>query len=258
MELLSQLNIKPMRIAFDQAKEAKLYVKAVRLAMKHGVEQFSNYMLYNFRDTPRDLYDRLDVNICLNEEWLQQHSDLQTGRIFSYPMRFAPITNTDGQQENRQRDLIRPDTYKDRDWLKDAIWTKRFVRNIEIMKGASHGFISPVPELARRTIGETFEEFLLNLYMPEELLRYRDDHEKRQYEYHKRQLRKRIKKRRTPTGKVEGFRTFMGGLLAKQDDRFRFFHDAVSSNSVHEIREAMQNTSDREMKKWLKLYLTKR
>lgn len=258
MELLSRLNISPMRIAFDQAKETKQYLKAVRLAMKHGVEQFSNYMLYNFRDTPRDLFDRLEVNIRLNEKWLKQHGDLLTGKVFSYPMRFAPITNTDGQQENRRRDIIRLDPRRDRNWLEEPIWTKRFIRNIEIMKGASHGFISPVPELARRTIGETFEEFVLNLYMPEELLRYRDDHEKRQYEYHERQPRKRSKKRRTPTGKVEGFRTFMRGLLAKQNARFRLFHDAVSSNLVRDIREAMQNTNDREMKKWLDLYVAKR
>ncbi len=251
MRLLGQLNIKPMRIAFDRAVERKKYEKAVRLARKHGIEQFSNYMLYNFRDTPRDLYERLTANILMNEEALAEEEGRRTGRIFSYPMRFAPIFNATGGHENRSRDYAWPDKKPDRCWLEDPAWTPRFIRNIEIMKGAAHGAISPVPTLARRAIGASFEEFLVNLYMPEEFLRNRDAHEKTQYEYHKRQPRK---PKKNPTGNIERFRAFMKRLLEKQDEKFRVFHHAVTPNTRQAIRDALGETNDKDLRTWLPWY----
>ena len=114
------------------------------------------------------------------------------------------------------------------------------------MKGAAHGAISPTSSLARRTIGATFEEFVANLYMPEELLRNRNKHEKKIYPFEQ--------KRRQGTGLVEKFRAFVCGLLARQEERFLFFHNAVSPNSVRVARMYLANTKDRELKKWLKLY----
>ena len=71
MKMLSRINIKPMRIAFDRVKEKETYLRALRIAHDYGVSEFSNYMLYNYKDSPRDLYERLLVNINLNEEWLK-------------------------------------------------------------------------------------------------------------------------------------------------------------------------------------------
>lgn len=255
MRLLARLNVKPMRIAFDRATERGKYEQAVRMAKKHGVEEFSNYMLYNFRDTPRDLYERLNVNILMNEEVIAECPERRTGRIFSYPMRFAPIHNTTGNQENRHRDYSWPIEEEDRDWLADPAWTPRFIRNIEIMKGAAHGAISPVPTLARRAIGANFEEFLINLYMPEEFLRNRDAHERKQYEYHRRQPKK-VKKQ--PTGNIEKFRAFMKSLLAKQGKEFRDFHDAVTPNTRQAVREIRGTTKYKELKTWLAWYDIKR
>jgi hypothetical protein len=45
IKLIAKLNIKPMRIAFDNVKERKEYVRALRLAEEHGFKSFSNYML---------------------------------------------------------------------------------------------------------------------------------------------------------------------------------------------------------------------
>ena len=203
---LAELNIKPMRIAFDRVREKGSYLRAVELANRCGFTQFSNYMLYNFDDSPRDLYERLMVNIAINERWLANGE--RAGEIYSYPMRYAPIDDAHGIRARERRDHA-PDTPTDsRDWLKDPMWTKRFVRNIEVMKGAAHGAISPTPGLARRTIGESFEEFLANLYMPEELLRNRNKHELRVYEHEPR--------RQPGTGLVEGFRQVILGLLPSQ------------------------------------------
>jgi len=206
IRLLAQLNIKPMRIAFDRVREIESYLRAVELAHRYGFTQFSNYMLYNFDDSPRDLYERLMINIAINERWLANGE--RAGEIYSYPMRYAPIDDAHGMRARERRDHV-PDTPTDsRDWLKDPVWTKRFVRNIEIMKGAAHGAISPTPGLARRAIGESFEEFLANLYMPEELLRNRNKHERRVYDYEP--------TREPGTGLVERFRQFILHLRAEQ------------------------------------------
>jgi hypothetical protein len=248
MELLSRLNIKPMRIAFDRVKEKRDYVRAIGLARDFGVTQFSNYMLYNFKDTPRDLYERLLVNIELNETWVEAEEGRLSGKIYSYPMRYAPISNTNGKHENRSRDLFKDYPADGRDWLRDPAWTKRFVRNVGIMKGAAHGAISPTPGLARRTIGATFEEFVANLYMPEELLRNRNKYEKKVYPHEP-------KRKKPGNGKVEGFRRFVLKLLRKQGERFRTFHAVVSANSVSPVKEYLDKGTDRELKKWLRLYL---
>ena len=233
MAMVAKLNVKPMRIAFDRASEQKHYVQAVELAHEFGVREFSNYMLYNWKDTPRDLYDRLVVNIQLNEKWGKEKKVEADAEIYSYPMRFAPI-NSDGiDHVNRRRDLFGDAPAADRNWLRDAVWTRRFVRNIEIMKGAAHGAISPTPTLAWRTIGESYEEFLANLYMPEELLRNRNRHERRVHRHEP--------KRPPGSGMVEDFRSFLLRLLKKNDARFRQFHEAVAGNSTETVRKAIQH-----------------
>jgi hypothetical protein len=249
MKMMARLNLKPMRIAFDRASEKKQYTRAVTLAFKHGVTEFSNYMLYNWNDSPRDLYDRLVVNIAMNEAWEKGHAQSPVAEIYSYPMRFAPINSDKNGHENRSRDAYRDDDCGDINWMTSAVWTRRFVRNIEIMKGAAHGAISPTPTLAWRTIGETYEEFLANLYMPEELLRNRNKHELRKHEHEP--------DRPPGTGLVEGFREFILELLQRRDARFRLFHNSVSGNSTEQIRKAMQTCKDEEMLKWFRVYLMK-
>ncbi len=249
MKLIGRLNINPMRIAFDRSSEEKTYVRAVRLAHKYGVRKFSNYMLYNWNDSPRDLYDRLAVNNHFNEEWEKAGNGETVAEIYSYPMRFAPINSRGNDHANRRRDAFREGASGDVDLRNDAHWTRRFVRNIEIMKGAAHGAISPTPTLAWRTIGETYEQYLANLYMPEEFLRNRNKHEKR--------LHPHEPKRPHGTGKIEEFRAFILQLVKKGDGRFREFHDAVCDNSVEQVRKAIRRSKDKEIVEWLQFYLKK-
>ena len=249
MSLIAALNIKPMRIAFDKVQEKKQYEKALELARSHGVMEFSNYMLYNFKDTPRNLYERLMVNIQLNEKWLKSYGKGRAAEIYSYPMRYAPINGIDKDISNKKRDAHNDFTNRSRDWLSEPVWTRRFMRNIEIMKGAAYGAISPTPSLAKRAIGGTYEEFIANLYMPEELLRNRNKHEKRVYSDEP--------TRKPGSGKVEEFRTFVIGLLQKQNKRFWMFHNAVSPNYAEDIRQVMAQTDDAELNHWLAVYLAK-
>lgn len=50
--LLSQLPIMPMRIAFDRLTLRNPYERAIRLAVKYGIRHLSNYILFNYDDTP--------------------------------------------------------------------------------------------------------------------------------------------------------------------------------------------------------------
>ncbi len=246
MSLLSKLNIRPMRIAFDNVKEKRIYERAVDIARSHGVTDFSNYMLYNWKDTPKDLYERLKINIKMNEK-LGRGKGKSSAAIYSYPMRYAPIRSKDSSESSINRDYIAPTPKGNHNYLKYPLWTKRFTRNIEIMKGAAFGAISPTPTLARRTIGKSFKEFIANLYMPSELLRYRDKYERRVY--------KHGPKRRPGTGDVERFRQFIHDLLKKQDKTFLDFHNAVSNNTKDAIKEYRNRCKNKRVLKWLDFYL---
>ncbi|MFC1584000.1 hypothetical protein ACFL5V_00485 [Fibrobacterota bacterium] len=252
IRLVAKLNIKPFRIAFDKVSEEKKYVRAVKLAFKNGFTELSNYLLFNFKDKPKDLYRRLCINIDLNEEYRTSKSEKVTvyGSIYSYPMRYAPISEDGKHNGNRERDVFLDLDTESIDWLTNPLWTPRFVRNIEIMKGAAHGAISPTPGLARRAIGSSFKEFIANLYMPEEMLRNRNVHEKKVYKHEP--------KRKPGTGKVEEFREFILRLLKRRDNRFLFFHKAVTPNTTASIRNHLGECKDKEIRKWLKYYLEKR
>ena len=63
-------------------------MKAVRLAHVYGQKEMSNYILYNFDDTPEDFYERLKINIDLNEEF---KNDATKTSIYSFPMRYIPL-----------------------------------------------------------------------------------------------------------------------------------------------------------------------
>lgn len=55
MAKLAEINISPLRIAFDHWEQKDIYEKAVRTAVAHGITNLSNYMLYNFRDKPEHI-----------------------------------------------------------------------------------------------------------------------------------------------------------------------------------------------------------
>ena len=178
----------------------------------------------------------------------ESEKETKSCKIYSFPVRYAPIRDQ-GNHENQSRDRIFPIPDKV-DWVESPAWTKRFIRNIEIMKGVAHGAISPTPGLAWRTVGHTFEEFVTNLYMPEEFLRNRNKHEKQTFEFNGSQ---------TPgSGLIEEFRIFLLKLLEDQcSEKFVFFHKAVIQNSLPAVERAMNKTQDKELLKWLSYYKMK-
>ena len=87
LQQLSRIALKPLRIAFDHLGVKKPYAQAIRFAAEAGITELSNYMLYNFNDSPSDLFERMRLNVTLNEE--------RGIRIFSFPMRYQPVTRPD-------------------------------------------------------------------------------------------------------------------------------------------------------------------
>ena len=84
---LSTICLKPLRIAFDHLGLKEPYEQAVRFAAEFGLTELSNYMLYNFHDGPADLFERMRLNVTLNEEL--------GVRIWSFPMRYQPTDRPD-------------------------------------------------------------------------------------------------------------------------------------------------------------------
>jgi len=140
---MSAICISPLRIAFDHIGVRKPYEAAIRIAHDVGLHNLSNYMLYNFHDSPTDLYERMRLNIDLNVE---------LGiRIFSFPMRYQP---TD-----------RPD----RSFVGEN-WHRYFLRSMQIILQASHGIVSGSPDFFNRAFGDSADEFENLLLRPHHFL----------------------------------------------------------------------------------------
>lgn len=146
MKRLSEINIKPLRIAFDDIKFKKVYEEKIRLAAEFGIKELSNYVLYNFNDTPEELYERLRINIDLNEEL-----DL---KIFSFPMKYIPINAID------------------RSYIGEH-WNRKFLRTIQVILNVTHGAVMPKRDFFEKAFGANLKEFDNLLIMPEDYIYYR-------------------------------------------------------------------------------------
>ena len=136
---LSRIALKPLRIAFDHLGLKKPYSQAIRFAAEAGIRDLSNYMLYNFHDSPADLFERMRLNVTLNEE---------LGiRIFSFPMRYQPVTRPDRGHVGKN-------------------WNPYYLRSMQVVLQATHGIVSGAPEFFRTAYGDTFEDFESILFRP--------------------------------------------------------------------------------------------
>ena len=150
MSRLAELNIRPMRIAFDHIEQREIYERAIRLAAKCGIKDLSNYLLYNFLDTPEDFYERLRINIELCEE-------LDVA-IYSFPMKYCPIDD--------------PKYFRNRDYI-GRHWNRKFIRAIQAIINATKGKVGRGREFFEKAFGKNLDEFYDLLYMPETFIIYR-------------------------------------------------------------------------------------
>lgn len=149
MRLMSEIPIRPLRIAFDYWGMKDKYENAVRLAAKYGITELSNYILYNFKDRPEELYKRLEINVLLNEE-------LGT-TIFSFPMKYIPLFGEEA---------------KDRTYI-GVKWNRKFIRAIQSILNVTKGIVAPGRSFFEKAFGINIEEFKEILYMPETYIIYR-------------------------------------------------------------------------------------
>jgi hypothetical protein len=144
---LASICTDPLRIAFDHLGFKAQYEQSVRYAHQVGLVSLSNYMLYNFNDTPDDLYQRMWLNIELNEEL--------NIRIFSFPMRYQPTDMKDRSHVGRS-------------------WNKYYLRSMQLILHATHGIVSGAPAFFRRAFGATATEFKDLLIKPHKFIFNRD------------------------------------------------------------------------------------
>lgn len=146
MEQLARLAIRPLRIAFDDIHLNDVYRQAVRTAYRHGIKEISNYVLFNYKDKPEDLYERLRINIELNKELGIQ--------IFSFPMKYSPISEID-------RTYI------------GANWCKKSVRAISAILQVTKGVVAAGSSFFYKAFGNNLDEYFELLAMPRELIMFR-------------------------------------------------------------------------------------
>lgn len=154
MKLMSEIPIRPLRIAFDYIGIKDKYINAVGLAAKYGIKELSNYILYNFQDKPEDLYNRLEINIELCHKF-----DID---IFSFPMKYIPLFGEDA---------------KHREYT-GKHWNKKFIRAIQSILNVSKGIVAPASAVGttsffHKAFGKNIDEFFELLYMPETYIIYR-------------------------------------------------------------------------------------
>lgn len=143
LQEMSTICLKPLRIAFDHIGVRKPYETSIRMAHEVGLHELSNYMLYNFHDTPTDLYQRMRLNIDLNTE---------LGiRIFSFPMRYQPTDQ------------------KDRTHVGDN-WNRYYLRSMQIILQATHGIVSGSPDFFIEAFGDSPNEYEDLLLRPQHFL----------------------------------------------------------------------------------------
>jgi len=127
-----------LRIAFDDIKFKEEYIKKIEWAVEYNLIHLSNYILYNYNDTPEDFYERLKINTELNE---------RLGiKIFSFPMKYIPIKN------------------KDRIYV-GKYWNPKFLRGIQCILNVTHGVVGP-----------SSDEFKNLLLMPDRYIMFREKH----------------------------------------------------------------------------------
>ncbi|MCD2345862.1 hypothetical protein [Clostridium guangxiense] len=166
--LLGNIAIKPARVAFDHIEDAKTYEKAVRLLAKNGVRYLSNYLLYNAdsfsgkgrqykADTPEDLYNRLKLNVDLQEELNRKiNNRKEKVYIFSFPMRYIPLND-------EKRGYV------------GAKWNKKFLRAVQSILIPTQGKGVSSKSFFEAAFGQTAQKFMETILMPEVYIISRGD-----------------------------------------------------------------------------------
>jgi hypothetical protein len=110
-------------------------------------------MLFNYQDKPDEFWQRLKINIDLNEEL--------EAEIYSFPMKYIPVCGKD----STNRSYI------------GTHWNRKYLRAIGTILTVTDGVVTVSRSFFERAFGKTLEEFHKILMMPEPYIRYRNHFE---------------------------------------------------------------------------------
>lgn len=130
-------------------KTEKSYTDALKMSVSYGMKDFSNYLLYNFKDKPQDLYHRMRVNVDLCEEL--------NVSIYSFPMKYHPI---------------RDEHSHDRDYIGEH-WNRKYIRAVQAILNATKGKIGRGVSFFEKAFGKNEDEYMELLIMPETFILFR-------------------------------------------------------------------------------------
>jgi len=150
MRKLTEINIRPLRIAFDHYSMKDIYVSAIRIAAQNGITDLSNYLLYNFNDKPEELYYRMKLNVDLCDEL--------NVKIYSFPMKYHPIDD--------------PEYYDNREYI-GKHWNRKFIRSVQAVLNATKGKVGRGKSFFEEAFGKNIDEYFKILWMPEALIIHR-------------------------------------------------------------------------------------
>jgi len=153
-KLLSTIYVSPIRLAFDYRGIENAYTRAIKLLANQGFINFTNYVMFNYNDTPRDFYYRIRLNALMSK---------QLGiRVTGFPMKYAPINDV-------SRRHIAPR------------WKWRYLRGIQCILLATHGLVSPNLDFFKISFGSSFHEFCEIISMPDRYIIQRMKYEQNGY-----------------------------------------------------------------------------
>jgi hypothetical protein len=150
MKKLSEINIRPLRIAFDHYSMKDTYEAAIRIAAKNGITSLSNYLLYNFEDKPDELYYRIKINVDLCDEL--------GVTIYSFPMKYHPIDD--------------PNYFQNRDYI-GKHWNRKFIRSVQAVLNSTKGKVGRGKAFFEEAFGIDIQGFHKILWMPEAFIIHR-------------------------------------------------------------------------------------
>ena len=224
MKRLSEIPIEPLRIAFDDIKFKDVYVKAVRIANKYGQFNMSNYVLYNYKDTPDDFYERLRINIDLNKEFKSDGHKEKT-LIYSFPMRYIPLNAKERGVDTGNR-----------------AWNKRYLRAIKLILNVTKGPVMPDPKFFCQAFGRNVNEFKCILLMPGEFILNRLKPDWRNIKKYENRLMPYVRK---------WFNEYRNLSMADMSQLL----NVLSSNQKQDIIDAYNDSSKSKISRLLKMHI---
>lgn len=131
--MLSELNIDPIRFAFDDITQEADVIRAIRIAKRYTRKEICIYVLYNFKDTPEEFYYKINI---LNNE-----------KVLAFPMGYrAPV------------DIVRA--------VANKYWNQYLLRGLKLslLFYYRRGMITESRASFVKIYGNSPAEFVSNLY----------------------------------------------------------------------------------------------